>query len=534
MNDMAEYIIMVDEFDQELGSIEKLEAHKKGILHRAFSILIFNSKNQLLLQMRNRNKYHSPGLWSNTCCSHQRTGETLQEAIERRLMEEMGFICELNEIFHFVYKTEFDNDLIEHEFDHVFVGYYDGELSINEDEVEEYKWITLEELKEDMSSNPEFYTYWFKILMDRFMSMKKEPKDTSVVIGMSGGVDSSVAALLLKQQGYKVIGIFMKNWEEKNEFGECTATEDSLDARKVCDSLGIPFYTVNFVDQYWDHVFSYFIDELKKGRTPNPDVLCNKEIKFKAFLDYAMKIGADYIATGHYARVDDSDGNYHLRKGIDSNKDQSYFLSMLGQEQLAKALFPLGAMNKKEVKEIARKAGFRTAFKKESTGICFIGERNFKRFLKNYLPAMPGDIMTLEGDVVGQHEGLMYYTIGQRRGLGIGGQGNGEPWFIVDKDLKKNVLYVVQGDTHKDLYSKSITVTDLHWISAVKPKGEFKCMAKFRYRQPDQGVTVRITSDRTCEVIFDQLERAVTPGQFAVFYDGDECLGAGIIDHVYK
>lgn len=364
------------------------------------------------------------------------------------------------------------------------------------------------------------------------MSMKKDPKDTTVVIGMSGGVDSSVAALLLKQQGYKVIGIFMKNWDEKNEFGECTSTQDSQDARKVCDALDIPYYTVNFVDKYWNHVFSYFINELKKGRTPNPDVLCNKEIKFKAFLEYAMMIGADYIATGHYARVEYTDGSYHLLKGIDSNKDQSYFLSMLGQEQLAKALFPLGAMNKKEVKEIARNAGFSTAYKKESTGICFIGERNFKAFLKNYLPAQPGEIMTLEGEIVGQHEGLMYYTIGQRKGLGIGGQGNGEPWFVVDKDLKKNVLYVVQGDT-KELYSKSITVTDLHWIGEIK-SDEFKCMAKLRYRQPDQGVTVHITSDSTCEVIFDQLERAVTPGQFAVFYDGDECLGAGIIDQIYK
>ena len=244
--------------------------------------------------------------------------------------------------------------------------------------------------------------------MDNFMPMKGEPKDITVVIGMSGGVDSSVAALLLKQQGYKVIGIFMKNWDERDEFGECTATQDSIDARKVCDALNIPFYTVNFVDKYWNNVFSYFIDELKKGRTPNPDVLCNKEIKFKAFLDYAMKLGADYIATGHYARVDYSDGKYHLLKGIDSNKDQSYFLSMLGQEQLEKALFPLGSMNKKEVKEIAIKAGFSTAFKKESTGICFIGERNFKEFLKNYLPAKPGDIMTRDGDVVGQHEGLMY------------------------------------------------------------------------------------------------------------------------------
>lgn len=360
--------------------------------------------------------------------------------------------------------------------------------------------------------------------------MHKEPSDTTVVIGMSGGVDSSVAALLLKQQGYKLIGIFMKNWDEKDEFGECTATKDSEDARKVCEVLDIPFYTVNFVSKYWDNVFSYFIDELKKGRTPNPDILCNKEIKFKAFLDYAMMLGADYIATGHYARVDYQDGQYQLLKGVDSKKDQTYFLCMLGQQQLAKALFPLGNMDKSEVKEIAMKAGFDTAYKKESTGICFIGERNFKTFLKNYLPAQPGNIMTLTGEVVGKHEGLMYYTMGQRKGLGIGGQGTGESWFVVDKELQNNILYVVQGDNHPYLYSERITVTDLHWISDIKPQGELKCMAKFRYRQPDQGVTVRMTSDNSCEVVFDEHQRAITPGQFAVFYDGDVCLGAGIID----
>jgi tRNA-specific 2-thiouridylase len=364
--------------------------------------------------------------------------------------------------------------------------------------------------------------------------MDKEPRDTTVVIGMSGGVDSSVAALLLKQQGYKVIGIFMKNWDEKDEFGECTATKDSEDARKVCDALDIPFYTVNFVSKYWDNVFSYFIVELKKGRTPNPDVLCNKEIKFKAFLDYAMMLGADYIATGHYARVDYQDGQYLLLKGVDSNKDQTYFLCMLGQQQLAKTLFPLGNMNKSEVKEIAMNAGFDTAYKKESTGICFIGERNFKTFLKTYLPAQPGDIMTLTGEVVGKHDGLMYYTMGQRKGLGIGGQGTGESWFVVDKDLQNNVLYVVQGDSHPNLYSKGIIVTDLHWISDNKPQGEFKCTAKFRYRQSDRGVTVRKLLDNSCEVVFHELERAVTPGQFAVFYDGDVCLGAGIIDSVIK
>lgn len=364
--------------------------------------------------------------------------------------------------------------------------------------------------------------------------MDKKPSDTTVVIGMSGGVNSSVAALLLKEQGYKVIGIFMKNWEEKDEFGECTATEDAEDARRICEAIGIPFYTVNFVQKYWDHVFTYFLDELKKGRTPNPDVLCNKEIKFKAFLDYAMKLGADYIATGHYTRVDYHDGAYRLLKGVDPNKDQTYFLCMLEQHQLAKTLFPIGHMKKAEVKEIAKKNGFVTAYKKESTGICFIGERNFRYFLKNYLPAQPGKIMNDSGEVMGEHEGLMYYTLGQRKGLGIGGQGTGEPWFVADKDLQNNILYVVQGSNHPALYSVGLKAVDLHWISGYPPQGEFRCTAKFRYRQPDQNVTVCMTTENTCIVHFDEPQRAITPGQFAVFYDGDVCLGAGTIDSVIK
>ncbi|NLP35827.1 MAG: tRNA 2-thiouridine(34) synthase MnmA [Clostridiales bacterium] len=364
--------------------------------------------------------------------------------------------------------------------------------------------------------------------------MGKNKGDTTVVIGMSGGVDSSVAALLLKEQGYKTIGIFMKNWDEKDEFGECTATIDAEDARRICESIGIPYYTINFVQKYWDHVFTYFLDELKKGRTPNPDVLCNKEIKFKAFLDYALMFGADYIATGHYARVDYQDGSYRLLKGVDSNKDQTYFLCMLEQHQLAKALFPLGHMKKNEVKEIARENGFETADKKESTGICFIGERNFKCFLKNYLPAQPGIIKTLSGEVIGEHEGLMYYTIGQRKGLGLGGRGTGEPWFVAEKDLEDNILYVVQGGNHPALYSMGLKAVDLHWISGVVPQGEFRCMAKFRYRQPDQSVIVKMTSDNTCHVYFDNPQRAITPGQFAVFYNGDECLGAGTIASIMQ
>lgn len=364
--------------------------------------------------------------------------------------------------------------------------------------------------------------------------MKKEPKDTTVVIGMSGGVDSSVAALLLKEQGYNVIGIFMKNWDEKDDNGACTATEDYEDVRRVCDQIGIPYYSVNFVKEYWDRVFSYFLDEYKKGRTPNPDVMCNKEIKFKAFLDYALKIGADYIATGHYAQVDFIDGEYKMLRGSDSNKDQTYFLCQLNQYQLSKTLFPVGHLKKPELREIAAKAGLKTASKKDSTGVCFIGERNFHNFLSNYLPSQPGDIKTLTGQVVGKHDGLMYYTLGQRKGLGIGGVGTGEPWFVVDKDLKKNILYVVQGEDQPALFSYGLEAADLNWISINKPEGTFECTAKFRYRQPDQKVTVHIREDNKCKVVFHEPQRAVTPGQAVVFYDGEVCLGGGTIDSIYK
>ncbi len=264
--------------------------------------------------------------------------------------------------------------------------------------------------------------------------MKKAPKDTRVVVGMSGGVDSSVAALLLKEEGYDVIGIFMKNWDDTDENGVCTATEDYNDVIRVCNQIGIPYYAVNFEKQYWDKVFTYFLDEYKAGRTPNPDVMCNKEIKFKAFLEHALKLGADYLATGHYAQVKDVDGEVKMLRGIDNNKDQTYFLNQLGQEQLEKVMFPLGAMDKKKVREIAVEAGLATATKKDSTGICFIGERNFKEFLSGYLPAQKGIMETMGGKKVGEHDGLMYYTIGQRHGLGIGGAG--EPWFVVGKNLE--------------------------------------------------------------------------------------------------
>lgn len=360
----------------------------------------------------------------------------------------------------------------------------------------------------------------------------KDPKDTRVVVGMSGGVDSSVTAYLLKKQGYDVIGIFMKNWDDTDEFGVCTATQDYEDVIRVCNQIGIPYYAVNFEKEYWDKVFTYFLDEYKQGRTPNPDVVCNKEIKFNAFLDHAMKLGADYIATGHYAQVKEVDGEVKLLRGKDQNKDQTYFLNQISQDQIKKVMFPLGGYEKKEVREIAKEAGLATANKKDSTGICFIGERNFKEFLSEYLPAQPGQMETLDGKVMGKHDGLMYYTIGQRHGLGIGGAG--EPWFVCGKDLERNVLYVCQGFDNEALYSDSIIATKVNWISDRPKPSTFHCTAKFRYRQPDHGVTVTILDNHRVRVDFDAPIRAVTPGQAVVFYDGEECLGGGTIDEIYK
>ncbi|OOE02325.1 tRNA 2-thiouridine(34) synthase MnmA [Anoxybacillus kestanbolensis] len=353
-----------------------------------------------------------------------------------------------------------------------------------------------------------------------------------VVVGMSGGVDSSVAALLLKQQGYDVIGIFMKNWDDTDENGVCTATEDYEDVVRVCNQIGIPYYAVNFEKQYWEKVFTYFLDEYKAGRTPNPDVMCNKEIKFKAFLEHAMALGADYLATGHYARVAYRDGEYQLLRGLDANKDQTYFLNQLGQAQLSKVLFPIGELQKSKVREIAKEAGLATAGKKDSTGICFIGERNFKQFLSNYLPAQPGKMQTLDGEVKGTHDGLMYYTIGQRHGLGIGG--SGEPWFVVGKNLKDNILYVAQGFDNELLYSDAIIATNVNWVSDRKPNEPIACTAKFRYRQPDVPVTVEMIDETTARVSFSQRVRAVTPGQAVVFYNGEQCLGGGTIDQVFR
>ena len=366
----------------------------------------------------------------------------------------------------------------------------------------------------------------------------KDKSKTRVVVGMSGGVDSSVSAYLLKQQGYDVIGLFMKNWDEKNDSGVCTAATDYEDVAKVAQKIGIPYYSVNFEKEYWDGVFSYFLDEYKKGRTPNPDVLCNKEVKFKAFLNYAMKLDADYIAMGHYAQIKrDENGIVHLLRGADPNKDQTYFLSQLTQKNLQKAMFPVGGLQKPEVRKIAEEAGLATAHKKDSTGVCFIGERNFSKFLGEFLPTKPGIMKTFDGKVMGRHMGLMNYTIGQRRGLGIGGNGtSNEPWFVVGKDIKTNTLYVGQGYHNKHLYATSLDASKLSFVAPITARRqEFHCTAKFRYRQKDSGVTVKFNNDRTkVDVIFDEPVRAITPGQEVVFYDGPECLGSGTIDYAYQ
>lgn len=364
----------------------------------------------------------------------------------------------------------------------------------------------------------------------------KNNKDIKVVVGMSGGVDSSVAALLLKEQGYDVIGIFMKNWDDTDENGVCTATEDYKDVALVAEQIGIPYYSVNFEKEYWDRVFEYFLSEYRKGRTPNPDVMCNKEVKFKAFLDYALDLGADYVAMGHYAQVvENEDGSVSLLRGADDNKDQTYFLSQLSQEQLKRSMFPLGHLQKAEVRAIAEKAGLATAKKKDSTGVCFIGERDFNEFLSNYLPNKPGKMMTLDGEVKGDHAGLMYYTIGQRQGLGIGGSSqSNEPWFVIGKDLDSQTLYVGQGYHNDNLYSQYLEASDLNFISSNPPTDTFECTAKFRYRQTDVAVRVELSEDSSkARVIFDQAVRAITPGQAVVFYDGELCLGGGIIDAAY-
>ncbi|AWB67321.1 tRNA 2-thiouridine(34) synthase MnmA [Saccharobesus litoralis] len=364
-----------------------------------------------------------------------------------------------------------------------------------------------------------------------------ENSSKKVIVGMSGGVDSSVSAYLLLQQGYQVEGLFMKNWEEDDTDEYCAAAEDLKDAQAVADKLGIELHTINFAAEYWDNVFEYFLAEYKAGRTPNPDIMCNKEIKFKAFLEFAAEaLGADYIATGHYVRRGQNGDEFQLLRGLDSNKDQSYFLYAVGSEQIGQTLFPVGELEKPEVRRIAEEQDLITANKKDSTGICFIGERKFTDFLQKYLPAQPGNIETDEGEVIGKHQGLMYHTLGQRKGLGIGGLADkGEdPWYTVDKDLERNVLVVAQGSKHPRLFSKGLTASQLNWVDGKGPQQELKCAVKTRYRQPDIACTLTRMSDDEIKVMFDEPVSAVTPGQSAVFYIDDVCLGGGIIDELIR
>lgn len=352
-----------------------------------------------------------------------------------------------------------------------------------------------------------------------------------VVVGMSGGVDSSVAALLLKQRGYDVTGLFMKNWEEDDTDAYCSSRQDFLDAASVADVLDIPLEAVNFSTEYRERVFDHFLTEYQAGRTPNPDVLCNSEIKFHAFLEHALALGADYIATGHYAQVHEVDGEFQLLKGEDGNKDQSYFLYRLNQHQLSRALFPIGHLYKREVRDIAHAHGLPNSAKKDSTGICFIGERPFREFLNRYLSVNPGEIQTLDGKIVGQHQGLMYYTIGQRQGLGIGGTrgGSEEPWFVAGKDMQNNILHVVQGHDHPALLQSELTAIDLSWISGKVPRENWVYAAKIRYRQTDAPCAITRLTDETCRIGFAAPQWGVTPGQSVVVYESKVCLGGGII-----
>ena len=367
----------------------------------------------------------------------------------------------------------------------------------------------------------------------------RPPSETKVIVGMSGGVDSSVSALLLKQQGYQVEGLFMKNWDEDDGTEYCTAMTDLMDAAAVCQKLDIYLHTANFAKDYWDNVFEHFLAEYKAGRTPNPDILCNREIKFKVFLDYARNLGADYIATGHYARTAQNNGHTALLKGLDPNKDQSYFLHAVGEQEFGQTLFPIGNMDKPDVRKLAEEYDLVTHNKKDSTGICFIGERRFKDFLETYLPAQPGPIMTDKGTEIGEHQGLMYHTIGQRQGLGIGGVKGAkeEPWYVYEKDLANNTLRVVQGD-HPLLYKTGLEAGQIHWINpAENPPAILH--AKTRYRQADQACEWCVSDQNSdlgtaaINVTFEKPQRAITPGQSVVFYDGEQCLGGGIIQSTH-
>ena len=376
--------------------------------------------------------------------------------------------------------------------------------------------------------------------------MKRQVMNMSqkVLLGLSGGVDSAVAAYLLKEQGYDVTCAFMRNWDSfaNNDImgnptiqdDVCPQEQDYLDAKAVADKLGLPLLRVDFVKEYWDHVFTYFLEEYRKGRTPNPDILCNKYIKFDAFMDYARRLGFDTLATGHYAQVDHSAEESRMLRGADNNKDQTYFLCQVSQDALRHSMFPIGHMEKQEVREIAERMELNSvAEKKDSTGICFIGERNFKEFLKNYLPSRDGDIMDIKTlEVVGRHSGVLYYTIGQRKGLGIGG--NRGPWFVVGKDVQKNILYVTNGSESDWLHSDSCIVSGVNWFSSERPQGDYVCTAKFRYRQPDNDVILRFIDETTVFLRYPQMVSSVTAGQEALFYQKEECLGGRVIEDVFK
>jgi tRNA-specific 2-thiouridylase len=374
--------------------------------------------------------------------------------------------------------------------------------------------------------------------MSNFDSFLNKPFcDIKVIVGMSGGVDSSVSALLLKQQGYQVEGLFMKNWEEDDNDEYCAAAEDLADAQAVADKLGIYLHTINFAAEYWDRVFEYFLEEYKAGRTPNPDIMCNKEIKFKAFLEFAAEdLGADYIATGHYTQRKLVNNKWQMIRGADDNKDQSYFLYTLSHEHIAKTLFPIGHIPKPEVRELAKQHDLLTHDKKDSTGICFIGERKFSDFLSKYLPAKPGIIETIDGEEIGKHNGLMYHTLGQRKGLLIGGhkEHGDEPWYVVEKDVHRNVLIVAQGSEHPSLYSEGLIASQLHLVDRESINKPTRMTVKTRYRQQDISCQFVPMENGNAKVLFDEPQKAVTPGQSAVFYQGDVCLGGGIIDGYIK
>jgi tRNA-specific 2-thiouridylase len=367
-------------------------------------------------------------------------------------------------------------------------------------------------------------------------STKRQNRQATIIVAMSGGVDSSVSALLLRQAGHPIAGMFMKNWEEDDRLGAptaaCSAATDAADAQAVADRLGIDLHRRNFAAEYWDHVFEDFLAEYRAGRTPNPDVLCNREIKFKTFLEHAMDLGADRIATGHYVRSDCRDGVHRLLRGRDANKDQSYFLYTIGQQQLARTVFPVGDLRKPEVRAAAAAAALPVHDKKDSTGICFIGERNFREFLAGYIPPAPGEIRTPEGHLLGEHAGLSYYTLGQRQGLGIGGVRGfaDEPWYVLHKDLPGNVLYVGQGHDHPWLFARRLRALRLSWVAGQPPAAGTRLAAKVRYRQADQACIVETGADDELLLEFERPQRAVTAGQSAVLYDGESCLGGGVID----